>query len=157
MLKVIEKNVLTVEEGIICHQTNCQGVFGAGLALQIKNKWPIVFEKYYDYCFHCQDNAEFGIIPEKLLANFQLVDVSDKLKVCNVFGQLGFGRSTCQTDYKALDTAFMRLRRYLGHINSTDQMYFPFKFGCGLAGGDWGVVEPIIEKHFPNAIVCKLP
>lgn len=30
---------------IICHQTNCKGVMGAGIAFQIKRAYPEVFKK----------------------------------------------------------------------------------------------------------------
>ena len=33
---------------IICHQTNCKGVMGAGIAFQIKRTYPEVFKKYKD-------------------------------------------------------------------------------------------------------------
>lgn len=33
-------------EIVICHQVNCQGVMGAGLAKQIRIRWP---EVYVDY------------------------------------------------------------------------------------------------------------
>ena len=31
---------------ILCHQVNCQGVMGAGLAKQIRSKYPEVYEQY---------------------------------------------------------------------------------------------------------------
>lgn len=30
------------EDTVICHQVNCCGVMGAGLAKQIRDKWPVV-------------------------------------------------------------------------------------------------------------------
>lgn len=38
MIKTIEGNILDAEEDIICHQVNCKGVMGAGLAKQSKSK-----------------------------------------------------------------------------------------------------------------------
>ena len=38
-MKIIEKNILTIEKGIVCQQVNCQGVMGAGLAKSIKEKF----------------------------------------------------------------------------------------------------------------------
>lgn len=35
---------------IICHQTNCKGVMGAGIAFQIKRTYPEVFKKYKEFC-----------------------------------------------------------------------------------------------------------
>ena len=30
----------------ICHQVNCQGRMGSGIAKQIKERWPVVYEGY---------------------------------------------------------------------------------------------------------------
>ena len=35
---------------IICHQVNCQGVMGSGLAKQIRERYPIVYEEYKKWC-----------------------------------------------------------------------------------------------------------
>lgn len=48
MLKVIEGDILTVTHGIIAHQCNCRGVMGAGLALQVRNKYSKVYSEYID-------------------------------------------------------------------------------------------------------------
>ncbi len=46
MYSDVEGSVLDAKENIIGHQVNCIGVMGAGLALQIKNKYSMVFEEY---------------------------------------------------------------------------------------------------------------
>jgi len=38
MIKIINGNILDAKETFICHQVNCQGVMGAGLAKAIRNK-----------------------------------------------------------------------------------------------------------------------
>ena len=38
MLQYKNGDILEAEEKIICHQTNCLGIMGAGLALQIARK-----------------------------------------------------------------------------------------------------------------------
>ena len=51
MVEILEhSNLLNIRSGVICHQVNCIGAMGAGLALQIRNKWPIVYEKYKEDC-----------------------------------------------------------------------------------------------------------
>ncbi|WP_223260709.1 hypothetical protein [Bacillus sp. LNXM65] len=40
MIKTVDGNILEASEDIICHQVNCKGVMGAGLAKQIKSKYP---------------------------------------------------------------------------------------------------------------------
>jgi O-acetyl-ADP-ribose deacetylase (regulator of RNase III) len=42
----INKDILSVENGIICQQVNCMGVMGAGLAKKIAQKYPIVKKEY---------------------------------------------------------------------------------------------------------------
>ena len=43
-------NILDAKADAILHQTNCKGVMGAGLALQIRNKYPDVYAKYRILC-----------------------------------------------------------------------------------------------------------
>lgn len=62
MVELVDNsNLLDVKSGILCHQVNCVGVMGAGIALQIKGKWPEVFKQYKDKCDLCSEE------PRKLL------------------------------------------------------------------------------------------
>lgn len=154
-MQVINKDILTIEKGIICQQVNCKSVQGKGLALQIKNKWPTVTEQYHKYC-ECYKN-DF-----ELLGNFHFVNVCSDLWICNIFGQLDYARransynSERYTDYGALNTAFNILSQEIESLKTKD-IYFPYLFGCGLANGDWNIVSKMIEYYFPAAIICKLP
>lgn len=152
MLQVIKKDILTIDSGIICHQVNCMGVMGAGIARSIKEKYPRVYDCYRTNCQVSDRSTLLGQInvvraEESALCN---------LYVANIYGQLFYGRAVKQlyTNYLAVDTAFASLSEHLkAHIM---QVYIPDKMGCGLAGGNWGNYSSIIEKHIPNAIVCKL-
>jgi O-acetyl-ADP-ribose deacetylase (regulator of RNase III) len=42
----VKGNILNVEQGVICQQVNCKLIMGAGLAKQIRNKWPQVYTEY---------------------------------------------------------------------------------------------------------------
>lgn len=148
MLKTINKNILEVDSGIICHQVNCMGVMGSGLAKQIRDKWPDVYKNYSLLFFYTKK--------EDLLGDFQFVKINNSLEVVNVFGQFNYGKDKKQTDYAALDKAFLKMSRYKNHFKFKEwPIYFPHRFGCGLAGGDWTIVEPLIEKYFPTSIICK--
>ena len=46
MVKVVYGNLLDSSAKYICHQVNCKGVMGSGVAKQIKEKWPSVFRRY---------------------------------------------------------------------------------------------------------------
>lgn len=138
MLDIIEGNILRCNENIICHQVNCKGVMGAGLALQIRNLYTEVYEEYSEWCKM--------MMPSKLLGRCQVV-MHDKYRyIANLYGQLNYGRGHCFINYKALKSAFVELLDYA-------QMYsfsiaIPYGIGCGLAGGDWFTVYDIIQDVF---------
>ena len=50
---IIDKigDILHTEADVICHQVNCKGVMGAGLAKQIRNQIPIKFTIFLERTF----------------------------------------------------------------------------------------------------------
>ncbi len=46
MIKIIDGNLFDTKAKIIAHQVNCRGVMGSGVALQIKERYPYVYEMY---------------------------------------------------------------------------------------------------------------
>lgn len=143
-MKIIEKDILTVSKGIICQSVNCQSKMGKGLALRIKNKWPIVYEEYAKLCRTVKPDFE-------LLGNRQYVNVAPDLWVCNIFSQLYYGYNARFTDYAALKMAFSDMQEI------KLQLYFPEKMGCSNGGGDWNIVSKMIDYYFPHSFICKLP
>ena len=142
MVKVLEKsNLLDIPDGIICHQVNCIGVMGGGIALQIRNKWPIVYERYVSDCI------PFKQSPRHLLGHLQDVIINSNLVVANCFGQVfpGYG---LMTDYGAWDILLDKLSD-LRNFFSLD-IHFPWMIGCGLAGGDWNVMHNKIMDKFES-------
>ncbi len=142
-MKIETGNILDIAEGIICHQVNSEGVMGAGLALQIKNKW----RKVYDDYMYLYKNGYLK------LGTIHFTQVDKNLWVCNIVGQGMYGWQGRFTDYDAFKQAVSELRPF--HDKGT-KIYFPYGIGCGLAGGNWDVVLDIIEHELPNAIIVKL-
>ena len=140
-MKTITGNILDVTEGIICHQVNCQGKMGAGIALQIRRKWPQV---YIDYL-----NAHHkGLL---FLCNVTTTQVGPNLYVANLCGQDRYGRDKRYTDYPALASC-------LSLVASMNRpTYIPYNMGCVNAGGDWKIVADMIDHYLPDAIVVRLP
>lgn len=147
MITIIDKNILDVEAGIICHQTNCIGAFG-GLAGAIGRKWPIVYREYQRRIIHIEPNNW------KLLGEAQEIQVSPTLSVYNLFGQYDVGIDSRKTEYSALIQAFASLAK-----EANRDVYIPYKLGCGLGGGNWNIVSDIIEQAFSYAesdvYICK--
>ena len=139
MVKVVIGDILDAKEDIICHQVNCRGVMGAGVAKAISDKWPKVKQEYVSYANKFRNN------PDILLGLVQLVEVDKNKFVANIFGQLDYGRykNKRYTDYAALKSAFEYIK--LAHPNKT--IAFPYGFGCGLANGNWDIVKIIIDTY----------
>ena len=124
------KDILTIKHGIIVHQVNCQKKMGAGLALQIRNKWPKVYQSYLQH--------KFG------LGQIQLVRITPELYVCNLAGQDRYGRDKRYTDYTAIKIGFIKLNMVA--CKQKLPVYIPKYMGCNLAGGDWNIVNKIIKE-----------
>lgn len=104
IIREVNGDVTAPVRGIIGHGVNCQGVMGSGVALAIRNKYPVVFEKYKEFC----DAAES---PEQLLGQVQMVEIQPDLYVANMFTQLSFGRDgQAYASSEALIAALHRLR-----------------------------------------------
>lgn len=50
------------------------------------------------------------------------------------------------TDYSAFEKCVSAIKLYAEKYNYS--VGFPYKIGCGLAGGDWEIVLKIIKKYF---------
>lgn len=146
-MTIIEKNLLSVTKGIICHQVNCKGVMNAGLAASIAKKYPRVLNQYL--LKHKTSGWKLGEV--------QFVEIiSEVLYVANIAGQLDYGRDKkVYTNYDALKEAFRTVKKFSDSKNL--EIYVPFNFGSGLANGDWEKVKSIIGSTIPNCIICKLP
>lgn len=151
MITTIQHDLLTLDCDVIAHQVNCQGVMGAGLAKQIRTRYPNVYEKYCNACtrFPATD----------LLGKIQIITTPNKPKIANLFAQQYYGRDRKHTSYDALRMCFIKLRDY-ALTNNLTTIGLPYGIGCGLAGGDWKIVTRLIEDIFkPSKLtvyICKL-
>lgn len=147
MITFIDDDILKSECMIICHQTNCKGKMGAGIAKQIRQQYPKVYDEYVKFC---KDNYK------NLLGRCQIVNlsISNNLKFCaNLFGQNGYGYGEKYTDYEALRCALNELKDNCYTLLKTVcdvTIGIPYNIGCGLAGGDWNTVFKIIEDIFKD-------
>ncbi|MCB4340706.1 hypothetical protein [Bacillus subtilis] len=88
-------------EDIICQQVNCKGVMGAGLAKQIRKKYPKCFE---DYSLYVENR---GYDADVLLGGVHYYrDKSGKV-IANLFGQNGFGRENSKQITHHYDVLFI--------------------------------------------------
>ena len=135
----------TGHELIICHQVNCKGVMGAGLAKQIRTMFPFLYERYKRTCNQAAKS-------EDLLGEAQFSPIrynGNEWLIANLFAQDGYGRDKCYTDYDALRKALAAVRVVATPLpaRTLTTVRIPYKMGCGLAGGSWDIVEQIIKDE----------
>lgn len=135
-LEVITGNILDIEDGLICHFCNVEGVMGAGLAKQIKEKYPRVFTEYKR--------------ANRTLGSYIIARAGLTLWVCNLVTQDLKGKGT---NYYAVLRAFESLELELR--GSWTQLYFPEMVGCGLGKGNPDAIHAMIEYFFPRAILVR--
>jgi hypothetical protein len=114
---------------------------GAGIAKQIRNKYPEVYEKYREYC---KDKE-----PYALLGSVQAVSTKDGKTVANLFGQLNFG-----SDGKRY-TSYDSFWNGLSHIKKVAKenglsVALPYNMGCDRGGASWKVAFSMIEEIFSD-------
>ena len=146
MIYIVNGDVVESSAKYICHQVNCQGVMGSGVARQIRAKWPDVFEQYKAIC------DKYAGRREDLLGKIQCIPVDEDKTVINIFGQLRFGKDGRQY------TRFEALRRGCEKIASCvrygDTIGMPYKIGCGLGGGDWvKVMDMLMDVFYEHRLI----
>lgn len=158
MVKYFEGDLIKSHCDIICHQVNCQGVMGAGIAKQIKETYPDVFDWYRDQ--YKSGNNKLGNIDfvHTFSDEFISTDIyipTDRF-VVNMYAQDEYAnRNICNTNYEAfrecckkIKTKLKNVSKIFGKKESDYIIGFPYNIGCGLAGGDWNIVSKILEEEF---------
>ena len=133
MVTFVKGDLLDAKVDIICHQVNLQGVMGGGIALQIAQRYPSVEKEYMEY-------------PDKVLGEvcFSLTSKNNYM-VANCFSQ----NEDFTTNYNALKTCLEEVKKMMFACDF-ETIGFPFKYGCGIASGDWDKVLEIITDVFEN-------
>ena len=148
MLTYINQDITQITRGVIVSSVNCQGKMGAGLAKQLRAKYPQIYNKYTDYCKRFEHKAD-------LLGKVLWVDINDELMIANVFGQLNYGNDGKRyTDYAALNQGF----KYITDcIKNNLPIYYPAQIGSGLGGADWSIIEGFIQHYaeHTDTYICR--
>ncbi len=143
MSNIVNQDLLGIQRGVIVQQVNCRGAMGRGLALEIRRKWPQVYSEY----------RRMFASGKLRLGSVQFVKVGPELHVCNLSGQDRWGTESPKTDLVAYSLAWPIVSLEAEKLNLP--VYAPWMFGCGLAGGDWSVVQPMIEALCPEVVWAR--
>lgn len=121
---------------VIAHICNDQGKWGAGFVMALSKKWDAPESLYRSLSLN-----------ELELGSVKYAVVYDNIIVANMIAQHGTkpdesGQSPIR--YNALETALLKVSEFCENKDCT--LHMP-KIGSGLAGGDWSVIEKIIEDN----------
>jgi len=137
MIKYIKGNLFTAPQDILAHGCNCVGGFGSGVAGQMSVEFPETREKYLEK-FEKQ-GWELGDV--------QLVKSKDKIIANCATQKKYYPRTVRNADYPAIELCMLKLYKLCKETGKTLAMP---KIGAGLAGGDWKIIEAIINDVFED-------
>ena len=128
---------------IIAHVCNDIGAWGRGFVLALSKLSPAP-ERGFKEWYAERGRNDFA------LGAVQFVSVSPDIKVANMIGQHGIRalQGVPPIRYDAVETAL----KIAGEKAQTENasVHLP-RIGCGLAGGKWSEIEPLIERQ-----ICAL-
>lgn len=120
---------------IIAHVCNDIGKWGKGFVLAITERWT---EPEAEYRAWHQRGDGF------MLGAIQLVRVESTIWVANMVAQRGTrtGSNGPPIRYDAVEKCLAQLAVRANDLGAS--VHMP-RIGCGLAGGTWDAIEPIVE------------
>ena len=140
-MKYVKSDITTVDRGIIMHGVNCLHVMGAGAALAIRKKWPVVYERYME-------------MPKgkTMLGHTHLIRVDEDLYVANCYTQLNFGRENIK--YADIDAVKKCVESCFNFANLMSLPLNTTKIASYRGGLSWdNEVKPVFEdliNKFPD-------
>lgn len=163
-VEIIDGNLLDFPNDInvIAHSCNTRNIMGAGIAKQIKDRYPEAYEadtKAY--------NTEYDKNGQYVhwLGKFSKAEINDRKYVYNMYTQASVGEGR-QVDYEVFWKAVKRVEQDLFEMNVNKHEYdgsappilgLPYGISCGLAGGSWRIIKAIIEDIFLDSpIKCYI-
>ena len=151
MVKYVDCDIFDMNVDIIGHQVNLHGIMGGGIAREIKERFPDVYEEYREICL-----SENGLLG-KMHLTYAYVDEGgeSELMIANLFGQDESARQKVLTNYSALASSLELLHQWASMLDKKT-IALPYGLGCGIAGGDWSIVSKLIEDEFgaDEELVC---
>ena len=152
---------------VIAHSCNCQNVMGAGIAKQIKDRYPKAFEadterwgnEYNDGGnWRCQIGDYSKAVIETLGKNSPHARTNlSHATIYNLYTQSGYSTDRRQVNYEYFWKATKAMQEDLlfnqHELNVRQVVGLPYGISCGLAGGNWKIIKAIIEDIFLDSLI----
>lgn len=142
-MKIMYKNrsLLDAGENVIVHGCNAAGVMGAGVASEIRNKWPFACTPYFEAEHHNLGEVIWGMARAQ-----NAIDSHRFILIGHLIVQQEFGRDKnhVYVNYDAIQIAMRTLNIFM---RGCDQPVAMPMIGAGLGNGDRSRIEQIIERE----------
>lgn len=124
---------------LIVHVCNDLGGWGKGFVSALSRRWPEP-EAAYRRWHRERAGNDFG------LGAVQFVQVSAFVWVANLVGQRGIRRGSAGVPvrYEAIDAGLETVAARAVELGAS--VHMP-RIGCGLAGGTWSRIEPLVQQR----------
>ena len=122
---------------LIVHICNDIGKWGKGFVMAVSKRWPVPEQQYRQWY---QSKQGFA------LGKVQFVQVEPDIWVANMIGQYRLGKDAKGRPpirYEVVRECLHKVATYAKEMNAT--VHMP-RIGCGLAGGTWDKIEPLIQS-----------
>jgi O-acetyl-ADP-ribose deacetylase (regulator of RNase III) len=124
---------------LICHICNDLGGWGKGFVLAITRRWKEP-EQHYRAWHAERSSNDFG------LGAVQFVQVEPFFWVANMVAQRGMKRGSSGPPIR-YDAVAECLKKVAGRAAELKASVHMPRIGCGLAGGNWSQIEPLIKEY----------
>jgi len=144
----------------IAHSCNVRNVMGAGIAKQIKERYPQAYEADTEfYNSEYDKNGQF-IHP---LGKYSKAEVKSMFlpngtgTIYNLYTQANIGPHERQVDYEDFWKALKNMQEdllFIQHETGQPQVLgLPHGISCGLAGGNWKIISAMIDDVFLDCLI----
>lgn len=129
------------EFDVIVHGANCHNVMGAGVAKSLADAYPVLLDVDKSFYIPVSNIDRLGNYSRLVMR-----DQNDNFKwILNAYTQYNPGKNL---DYNALELVLKKIN----FAFATEKIGLPL-IGAGIAGGNWNVIEKIIQRQMRNCHV----
>ena len=142
MVTVVKGDLLDAKETIIAHQVNCQKRMNSGVAKAIREKYPIVFERYEN------TKPALGLV-EFIYAG----EDTGKHYIANMYAQDRYGYDGKQyTNYEAFRQCCKDIVKICKGASEMEVLTvaMPYKIASDRGGADWDKIMDILLEEFTD-------
>lgn len=142
----VEGDVFKAKEDLLIHGCNCFNTMNSGVAKQVKLLYPGAWEE--DQKTIKGDKFKLGTFT---VWSGKHNYYNQTIVVVNLYTQYRYGRDKMYADYDAIRVGLENVHE----IFPLQTIALPM-IGAGLAGGDWKIINDIINDVFKNQELIKI-